>query len=132
MKKVLCEIETVLLKPSVVREDVATIGVIVRCEDTGFQGFRLIDPKGARVVVLDRFFPGYGVENIHQAIEWANNDISYAFERERQPGGKGAFANLIRPRENVVHYGAPRVALCSDPATLLESEYKNLVEKEII
>ena len=128
MNEVTCQIVTVLLKPSVVREDLATIGVIVRCEATGFAGFKLIDPNGGRVNDLDRFFPGYGVANIRQAIAWAEGDIRFALARERQPDGKGTFANLIRPRENVVRYGAPRVALTADPAAVLDREYRKLVE----
>ena len=128
MNGVTCQIVTVLLKPSVVREDLATIGVIVRCEATGFAGFKLIDPNGERVSDLDRFFPGYGVANIRQAIAWAEGDIRFALARERQPDGKGTFENLIRPRENVVRYGASRVALTVDPAALLDREYRKLVE----
>ena len=128
MNEVTCQIVTVLLKPSVVREDLATIGVIVRCEATGFAGFKLIDPNGGRVNDLNRFFPGYGVANIRQAIAWAEGDIRFALARERQPAGKGTFENLIRPRENVVRYGAPRVALTADPAAVLDREYRKLVE----
>ena len=130
MNGVTCQIVTVLLKPSVVREDLATIGVIVRCEATGFAGFRLIDPNSGRVSDLDRFFPGYGVANIRQAIAWAEGDIRFALARERQPDGKGTFENLIRPRENVVRYGAPRVALTVDPAAVLDREFRKLVDAD--
>ena len=126
MSEPICEVVTVLLKPSVVREDIATIGVIVRCPELAFDGFRLIAPDGERAAVLDRFFPGYGMANIRQALRWAEGDIRFAFEREREPGGQGAFENLIRPRENVVRYGPPRVAVTADPAAELDFEFKRL------
>ena len=131
MTEQICQIVTVLLKPSVVREDLATIGVIVRCQANGFAAFKLIDPNGERAKELDGFFSGYGIENIRQAIAWADRDIRYAIERERLPEGKGAFENLIRPRENVIRYGAPRIALSEDPAAGLNREFEQLVQRSL-
>ena len=128
MKTLNCDIVTVQLKPSVIREDLAVIGVIVRCDETGYSGFRLIDAEGERVKELDLFFRGYGIDNIRQAVAWAEGDIRFAIEREKCPDGKGAFANLIRPRENVVRYGKVRSAIATDPEKLLAEEYGKLVE----
>ena len=60
-------------------------------------------------------------------MTWAAQDIEYTFDKERNKGDKGAFANLIRPRENVVRYGAPQAVVASDPAAELEDLYRRSV-----
>lgn len=60
-------------------------------------------------------------------MAWAAQDIEYTFDRERNKGDKGAFANLIRPRENIVRYGAPQAVFTTDPAAELDDLYRRSV-----
>ena len=40
---------------------------------------------------------------------------------------RGAFANLIRARENVIRYGSAMTSLSADPAAELDRQYAQLV-----
>ena len=122
-----CEVVPVYVRPQSMVEEQACFGVVVRCPSAGFYGYRLArgdEPAIARIV---SFFPRYGRAGLEQAMAWAAQDIEYTFDRERKEGDRGAFANLIRPRENVVRYGAPQAVLTADPAAELDDLYRRSV-----
>ena len=89
---------------------------------------RVAEAAIARIV---SFFPHYGRAGLEKAMAWAAQDIEFTFGKERNQGDKGAFANLIRPRENVVRYGAPQAVVASDPAAELDDLYRRSVLHEL-
>lgn len=120
-----CIVVPVVLRPDPTTPDTACFGVIVTCAKTGFCGFRLAQGDEEAIARIVGFFPKYGRKNFEQALAWAAHDIQYAFDREKQT--PGAFANLIRRRENVIQYGAPQTSLASDPAAELDRQYERFV-----
>ena len=115
-----CVVVTVCLRPTPVSPESACFGVIVRCEGTGFFGYKLAHGDERVVERIAGFFPRYGRANVIRAMEWAAHDIDFAIEGEK--AGRAAFRNLIRPRENVIRYGSPFVVAADDPAAELERQ----------
>ena len=125
--RLFCEVVPVYVKPQSMVDEQACIGIIVRCPSAGFCGYRLVKGDESAISRIAAFFPRYGRAGLEQALTWAAQDIEYTFDRERNGGDKGAFANLIRPRENVVRYGAPQAVFTSDPAAELDALYRRAV-----
>ena len=122
-----CEVVPVYVRPQSMVDEQACFGVIVRCPSANFYGYRLAKGDETAIARIVSFFPRYGRAGLEQAMTWAAQDIEYTFDKERNKGDRGAFANLIRPRENVVRYGAPQAVVASDPAAELEDLYRRSV-----
>lgn len=58
-------------------------------------------------------------------MAWATHDIEYSINKEKKH--PGAFANLIRPRENVIRYSSAQMSKATDPAAELNRQYELLV-----
>ena len=125
-EKHICVVVPVMLRPDPASPNTACFGVIVRCDETGYCGFRLSQGDEAAISRIVGFFPAYGREKFEQAMAWAAHDIEYAIEQERTR--PGSFANLIRPRENVIRYAAAQVTKATDPAAELDRQYELLVQ----
>ncbi len=108
-------------------DEQACFGVIVRCPTANFYGYRLAHGDEAAIARITSFFPRVGRAGLERAMSWAAQDIEYTFDRERNNGDKGAFANLIRPRENIVRYGEPQAVFSTDPAAELDDLYRRSV-----
>lgn len=120
-----CIVVPVLLRPDPTSPNTACFGVIVKCDAVGYCGFKLAQGDEETISRIVGFFPRYGRENFEQTMKWAAHDIEYAFEQEKSR--PGAFANLIRPRENVIRYDSPRSSLASDPSAELVRQYETCV-----
>ena len=120
-----CAVVTVCLRPTPVSPESACFGIVIKCDDTGFFGYKLAHGDERVIERISGFFPRYGRENVVRTMEWAAHDIDFAIEGEKK--GRAAFQNLIRPRENVIRYGSPFVVATDDPASELERQYENLV-----
>ena len=125
-----CEVVPVYVRPQSMVDEQACFGVIVRCPSANFYGYRLAQGDEAAIARIVSFFPRYGRAGLEKAMAWAAQDIEYTFGKERNEGDKGAFANLIRPRENFVRYGAPQAVLSADPAAELEDLYRRSVHEK--
>ena len=130
MNRHFCEVVPVYVRPQSMVDEQACFGVIVRCPSANFYGYRLAHGDEAAIARIMSFFPRYGRAGLEQAMAWAAQDIEYTFDRERIKGDKGAFANLIRPRENVVRYGAPQAVFSTDPAAELDDLYRRSVQEK--
>lgn len=120
-----CIVVPALLRPDPTSPDTACFGVIVKCDEVGFWGFRTARGDEAATARIVGFFPKYGRARFEQAMAWAAHDVEYAIEQERKR--PGAFANLIRPRENAIRYGAAQLSRAADPAAELDRQYERLV-----
>jgi hypothetical protein len=121
----ICRFVTVKLQPSPVSTEHAYFGIIGRCDAAGFFSYKLARDDEKVISRIVNFFPKYGRANLLRAMEWAANDIEHAISETRK--GHDIFANLIRPRENVIRYGAPIVVATDDPAAELEKQYEFFV-----
>lgn len=129
MARYFCEVVPVYVRPQSMVEEQACFGVIVRCPEAGFYGYRLAQDDEPVIARIASFFQRYGRAGLHQAMTWAAQDIEYTFRAEREKGDKGAFRNLIRPRENVVRYGSPQAYFADDPAAALDDLYRRSVHE---
>ena len=104
-------------------EEQVCLGVLLRCPSANCYVYRLAtDDEAVKKRVLD-FFPKMKRETLERVLDWASHDIEYTFDLEQNKGDKGAFANLIRPRENIVRYGEPQALQTADPASELDRLY---------
>ena len=120
-----CIVVPVMLRPDCTSPNTACFGVIVKCDAVGYCDFRIAQGDEAAISRIVGFFPKYGRANFEKAMAWAKHDIEYAIAQEKTR--PGAFANLIRPRENVIRYGSARTSLSSNPAAELDCQYEQLV-----
>ena len=127
MDRHFCEVVPVYMRPQSMVDEQACFGIIVRCPTANFYGYRLAQGDETAIARITAFFPGAGRAGLDRAMAWAAQDIEYTFDRERNKGDKGAFANLIRPRENIVRYGAPQAVFTDDPAAELDALYQRSV-----
>ena len=127
MSRHFCEVVPVYIRPQSMVDEQACFGVIVRCPTANFYGYRLAEGDEAAIARITSFFPRTGRTGLERAMAWAAQDIEYTFGRERKEGDKGAFANLIRPRENIVRYGAPQAVFTDSPAAELHDLYRRSV-----
>lgn len=127
MDRYFCEVVPVYMRPQSMVDEQACFGVIVRCPMANFYGYRLAQGDEEAIARITSFFPRAGRAGLERAMAWAAQDIEYTFGRERDKGDKGAFANLIRPRENLVRYGAPQAVFATDPAAELDDLYRRSV-----
>ena len=121
----ICSFVTVKLHPSPASSEHAYFGVVGRCDATGFFASKLARNDEKVISRIVNFFPKYGLANILRAMEWATNDIEFTIAETRK--GHDIFANLIRPRENVIRYGAPIAVATDDPVAELERQYEFFV-----
>lgn len=120
-----CIVVPILLRPDCTSPNTACFGVIVKCDETGYFGYRTAQDDESAIGRIVSFFPKYGRHNFERAMSWAAHDIEYAFKLEETI--PGSFANLIRPRENVIRYGQARTSKAIDPAAELDRQYEQLV-----
>ena len=121
----ICSFVTVKLHPSPASSEHAYFGVVGRGDATGFFAYKLARNDEKVISRIVNFFPKYGEANLLRAMEWAANDIEFTIAEARK--GHDIFANLIRPRENVIRYGAPIAVATDDPVAELERQYEFFV-----
>lgn len=112
-------------KISMVQEQVC-IGFFARSQKNDFYVYRLAKDDAAVKARVLNFLKNLSPEALERAFELAENAITYTFRRE-QEGDKGAFHNLIRPRENFVRYGEPQMVTIRDPEKDLDRLYHQCV-----
>ena len=118
-----CIVVPVYVRPHGMVEEQACIGVLLHCPSADCYAYRLAtDDEAVKTRVLN-FFPKLGRETLEQVLAWAAHDIEFTFASERKKGDKGAFANLIRPRENIVRYGEPQALQSPAPVSELDRLY---------
>lgn len=115
MKEYLCQVVPVYLRPQPLTEEKACIGVIVRCPEASFADYRIVEPGSAAAERIASFFPRFGHDNLKRALEWSKQDIAYSLAAANDDEAERRFANLIRPRENVIQYGAPQIRVTQSP-----------------
>jgi len=122
-----CSIVPVYVKPQSLNDEKACIGLIAHCPEIGYYDYRIADGDDRVVNRIAAFFPRFGRDQLLRAMGWARHDIELAFSRERTEKNGMAFANLIRPRENVVRYGTPQALLSENPAQDFDQTYADIV-----
>jgi len=127
MTEYACLIVPVYVRPQSMNDEEACIGVVARCPELGYLAYRIADDDERVIARISAFFPKFGRENVVRAMKWARHDIELAFARERRDGGNAAFDNLVRPRENVVRYGARQALISAAPEQEFDRVYAEIV-----
>jgi len=127
MKEYLCEVVPVYVRPKPIVDEKACVGVVVRCPEADFFDWRLVDQSTPSLDRIANFFPHFGRENLVRALAWAKSDIEYSIAGTSKEIVEKRFANLVRPRENVVQYGAPQVCVTQSPHDEIGRIYQSLV-----
>ena len=127
MKEYICEAVPVYLRPQPITDEKACLGIVVRCPESGYAGYRVVDENDAAFERIARFFPRFGRDNLLRALQWSRSDIEYSLSGDAKDVAD-KFANLIRPRENVVQYGAPQIYVTTSPQDEAERLYDAFVE----
>lgn len=112
-------------KIGLVQEQVC-IGFFARSQANDFYVYRLAKDDAAVKARVLGFLKSFKPEALERAFELAENAITYTFRRE-QEGDKGAFHNLVRPRENMVRYGEPMMVTIYDREEDVEKLYHECV-----
>jgi len=127
MKEYICEVVPVYVRPQPVTDEKACVGLIVRCPDADYAGYRLVGADEAAFDRIVRFFPRFGRENLLRAINWSKSDIEYSISKSGAGNDDERFSNLIRPRENVVQYGAPQISVTTRPQEEASRIYETII-----
>lgn len=127
MKEYVCQVVPVYVRPLPITDEKACIGVIVRCPEANVADYRLADQSPSTLDRIAGFFPRFGRENLMRSIAWARHDIEYSIAGADSSVLEKRFANLIRPRENVVQYGAPQIRITDNPRNEVDGVYHMLV-----
>jgi len=127
MKEYLCEVVPVYVRPKPIVDEKACVGVIVRCSEADFFDWRLVGRTAPSLDRIANFFPHFGRENLVRALAWAESDIGYSCAGSSKEIVEKRFANLVRPRENVIQYGSPQVCVTQSPQDEIERIYQTLV-----
>ena len=122
-----CAVVPVFIVPSPLSEERACCGILLRNLEDGAICYRIGNDDKRVIDRISAFFAKLGREKTIKFMIWAKNDIEYMIAKEREDPSFGAFKNLIRPRENVIQYGAPRLVVTADPALELAEQYERAV-----
>ena len=122
-----CVVVPVFIVPSPLSEERACCGYLLRNLENGEIRYRIGHDDERVINRITAFFPKLGHEKTVRFMTWAKNDIEFTIAKEREDPSFGAFKNLIRPRENVVQYGSPRLVATDDPAAELVRQFERTV-----
>lgn len=129
-----CNIAAIAFRPYVETGEFACFGVVAYCPNTGVLKFKLAH-TGKVANRVGTFFKELDKSIFRDAVKLAEMDLEYTRNllgtldpavRER------AFSNLIRPRENVVHYCAPMSIMTEDLDQTLEEQFDFFVGRGFI
>ena len=131
-----CLVIPITFRPYVETGEFACFGVLVHCPDTGYVGYR-IGEKDRRVTErINNFFKEIGRDIFRMTVKSAKLDLeqvvnapSSLFDYQQ---AKTLLENLIRPRENLIRYGAPIAVMTENPAVEVDRQYALLVQRGFV
>ena len=131
-----CLVIPITFRPYVETGEFACFGVLVHCPETGYVGYR-IGEKDRRVTErINNFFKEIGRDIFRMTVKSAKLDLeqvvnapSSLFDYQQ---AKTLLENLIRPRENLIRYGAPIAVMTENPAVEVDRQYALLVQRGFV
>ena len=141
MKKTPCLYAIVRFAPFVETGEFANVGIVLITPEQRFFGYKLMIKRYGRVTnffdQLDRRVYQETMYKLRDELE-RSLDIfkQHGFDRRLKDNdtdfAKYYFAEIIRPRETVIKFSAPRVVLTDNPAKKLEQLYQFYVERDFV
>lgn len=140
MNKVACQYALLRFRPFVETGEFANVGVVLIAPEARFFGFRLLKRYGRITQFfhqLDRKVYLSGRELFKEELNRFSAELRHlALDgRKRTPDiamANGLFAELVRPREAMLHFDELRVALADDPNAKLNALFDFYVERNFV
>lgn len=136
MRQVVCNYAPVRFLPYRDIGEFVTVGVVLHCPNTGYFGHRLVPArKKGRVTA---FFPELDPQILTAALEGVGRQlgrVSQQFPQDQRSAASAEvqlrrFAELIRRREGLLHFGEPGTRLAADPAAALDDLFEHYVNRQ--
>lgn len=131
-----CLVIPITFRPYAETGEFACFGVLLHCPEVGYVNYRL--GGGDRRVTdrINHFFKEIGRDIFRLTLKSAKRDLD---EVVNASGDLFAYkdvgalvGNLVRPRENLLRYGAPMSVMTDNPAAELDRQYALLVERGFV
>ena len=135
-KSLACHYAVMRFCPYPETDEFVNVGVVLACPAIGYLDFKRADLR--RRGRVGRFFPELEAGIYSSAVlAWEDSLKSHRniptdgqtlndCDRQRQ---REVFKTIVRPRESMLFYSAPRVILSNDPATTLDEVFGVYVER---
>lgn len=134
-----CRYAIVRFMPFIEIGEFANVGIVLHCPESGFFNFKLSDRHQRLTAFFENMEAGIYVEarkffelelvRIKTLIE--SGALDQAGEIDIK-AGYSLFDELLRPRETMIRFDAPRAVLTDNPQVKLEELYGFYVERKLI
>jgi hypothetical protein len=133
-----CQYAIIRFMPFIETGEFANVGIVLLCPEQRFLDFRLLGRQD-RII---RFFEGMDERVYTEAMKFLDEELSRVHSalgsslfdgRQRQNDIQAApalFRELVRPREGIMRFDAPRAVLADDPRAKLDELYGFYVERD--
>jgi hypothetical protein len=125
-----CHYAIVRFAPFIETGEFANVGVVIFAPDTRYFGFKLLDNNFTR---LTDFFGGLEARVVKGTINSLRDELERLTAMMTEPGADNRAAlwtGLIQPRETMLRFSPPRIALAENCQTKLLELYDYYVEHE--
>lgn len=125
-----CHYAIARFTPFIETGEFANIGVVIFAPDKRYFGFKLLNNNFAR---LTHFFNGLEAANVKANISGLRDELDRITNLMDQPDMSnriGIWTDLIKPRETMLRFSEPRIALAQDCRIKLLELYNYYVEHE--
>ena len=131
-----CLVIPITFRPYAETGEFACFGVLVHCPETGYLGYRIGERDRRVTDRINNFFKEIGRDIFRMTVKSAKLDLeqvvhapSSLFDYQQ---AKTLLENLIRPRENLIRYGAPIAVMSENPAVEVNRQYALLVQRGFV
>lgn len=132
--KYACQYAIVRFMPFVETGEFANVGIILMCPEKGYFNFQLLN----RVRRITAFFDQLDARIYREGKNDLKDELSRVKAMISQTDSQGErtarfiFQELVRPREVMLRFDAPRVVLAEDPEKKLEQLFNFYVERDFV
>jgi hypothetical protein len=136
-----CIYSIVRFSPFVETGEFANVGIVMMAPEQRYFDFKLVGKRHARVT---RFFEPLDVQVFKATLETVRAEmervaallLAHGFDKKQNINGisfaKQLFLEMIRPRETVVKFSPPRMALMTAPQERLDALFKHYVVRDFV
>jgi hypothetical protein len=132
-----CHYAIIRFMPFIETGEFANVGVVLLCPEKRFFGFRLLTQRYGHVTQffdIDARVYTEARKFFNEELSRIQNMLELGPLNSRQPcvdikAAQDVFRELVRPREVIMRFDAPRAVLTDDPKTKLDELYLFYVER---